>query len=276
MGGNRIIRRSDLHREKRIMYRLNRIGIIGIVLFVGLAELVAAAPTVERVTVASEVLGEDRPLNIALPNNYSPDKAYPVVYALDGGARYVPVLAERMHEKHPGLIIVGIENIDRTRDMFPESMPEKQGRGGGGELFLEFITSELIPFVEDRYGVSDYRVISGQSNSGFFVLYAMLHSPDAFDAYLASSPMIGWDWEMIRDDSIALFESRESYPKALYMNQGESDYDQTTEFLPKYVDLLEKIVPGDFRMRSEVVKGSGHVPDSSYGSGIAFIFESRK
>jgi hypothetical protein len=60
------------------------------------------------------------------------------------------------------------------------------------------------------------------------------------------------------------------------MNQGESDYDRTTEFLPEYVDLLEEIAPGDFRMRSEVVEDSGHVPDSSYGSGIAFIFEGRK
>lgn len=257
------------------MCRLNHIGILISIQVVMLANLAVAGPKIERVTLASKVLGEDRPLNIALPADYSPDRTYPVVYALDGGARYVPVLAERMQAENPGLIVVGVENIDRTRDMFPEPMPEKEGRGGGGAAFLEFLASELIPFVEERYAVSDYRVLSGQSNSGFFVLYAMLHSPEVFDAFLASSPMIGWDWEMIHDGTIALLEGRDNFPKALYMNQGESDYDQTTDFLPEYVDLLEKIAPGDFRMKSEVVKGSGHVPDSSYGSGIAFIFENR-
>jgi len=262
-------------RREAVVHRLFRIAILGSSVFLALSVPATAAQGVERVTLTSRILSEARPLNIALPTDYSPSKTYPVIYALDGGARHLPTLAERVHAEKSEVIVVGVENIDRTRDMFPEAMPEKDGRGGGGAKFLDFLVSELIPFVEARYATNGYRVLSGQSNSGFFVLYAMIHSPDAFDAYLASSPMIGWDWEMIRDGSTALFASRDSFPKALFMNRGESDYEQTTNFLPRYVELLGAIAPGDFRWKQEIVEGDGHVPENSYGNGIAFIFRGR-
>ena len=56
------------------------------------------------------------------------------------------------------------------------------------------------------------------------------------------------------------------------MNRGDEYLSRTTEFLPGYVDLLEKIAPRDFRWTCEVVAGGGHVPENSYGDGIAFIF----
>jgi predicted alpha/beta superfamily hydrolase len=232
----------------------------------------AAPPEVDRQVVTSRILGEDRPFNIVLPAGYSAEKTYPVVYALDGGARYTPTLAEQMQAAHADLIVVGIENVDRDRDMFPEPLPARQNRGGGGERFLEFITKELIPYIENRYSVNDFRVISGQSNSGFFVLYAMLTAPDAFDAYLASSPMIGWDWDMIRTESVGLLKGSQSFPKVLFMNRGDDDYAQVTDYLPAYAALLLDISPTDFRWKNEVVAGGGHVPANSYEDGIAYIF----
>ena len=45
--------------------------------------------------------------------------------------------------------------------------------------------------------------------------------------------------------------------------------------MPKYVELLDAAAPGDFRWRFEIIEGEEHVPESSYGNGIAFIFEGR-
>ena len=234
-----------------------------------------AEPKVERVVLTSKILGEDRPLNIALPVEFSPGETYPVVFALDGGASYLPTVAEQMLAAHPDLIVVGVENVDRSRDMFPEPLPDRDNRGGGGADFLAFLTGELVPFIDDRYPTSGYQILSGQSNSGFFVLYAMLNDARVFDAYLAISPMIGWDWDLIRDGSTDLLRGRKSFPRVLYLNRGEKDYDHTTNFLPRYVELLADIAPSDFRWTQEVVKGQGHVPGGSFGHGIAFIFGAR-
>lgn len=235
--------------------------------------LATAAPKVDRVVLTSKILDEERPLNIVLPVDYSTSQTYPVVFALDGGSKYLPPVAEGMQEARPDLIVVGVENVDRSRDMFPDPVPDRQDRGGGGESFLEFLTTELIPYIESNYPASGFRILSGQSNSGFFVLYAMLNAPDSFDAYLASSPMIGWDWNMIREGNIRLFEGRKSFPKALFMNRGDEDLDRTTDFLPGYVELLGEIAPTDFRWFHEVVEGGEHVPETSYQKGIAYIFE---
>ena len=56
------------------------------------------------------------------------------------------------------------------------------------------------------------------------------------------------------------------------MNRGETDLDRTTDYLPRYVELLEDIAPVDFRWTHEVVIGGEHVPKNSYEHGIAFIF----
>ncbi len=246
-----------------------------LVLLVALNSQAGAAPHIERVILESQVLGEDRPLNIALPDEFSPEKTYPVVYALDGGAKYLPSVAEQMLAAHPDLIVVGVENVDRSRDMFPEPLPDRDNRGGGGAAFLAFLTGELVPFIEEKYPTSGYQVLAGQSNSGFFVLYAMLNDARVFDAYLSISPMIGWDWDLIRDGSTDLLRGRKSFPRVLYLNRGETDYDHTTNFLPRYVELLAEIAPRDFRWTHEVAKGQGHVPDGSFGNGIAFIFGTR-
>ena len=195
--------------------------------------------------------------------------------ALDGGARYTPILAEHLQGVNIELIVVGIENVDRSRDMFPKPLPARQNRGGGGKQFLEFITTELIPHIENEYSASDFRVISGQSNSGFFVLYAMLTTPDSFDAYVAISPMVGWDWEMIRAGSVDLLQDRDSFHKTLYMNRGDHDYDQVDDFLPGYAELLREIAPDDFRLEYVVIEGGGHVPASSYRDAMEFVFGPR-
>jgi len=244
----------------------------GLMCSLALVTTVVAAPESTREILTSQVLGEDRPLNIVLPADYSPDNTYPVAYVLDGGNGRLPNMAEGMQRAHEKLIVVGVENVDRSRDMFPNPMPDRENRGGGGENFLTFLTTELIPYIESRYASNGFRVISGQSNSGFFVLYALLNAPDSFDAFLAGSPMIGWDRDMIHDGTKALLADRKTFPKILFMNQGDDDFPHVTEYLPAYEALLREVAPADFRWVNELIEDGGHVPASTYRNGIAFIF----
>jgi len=65
---------------------------------------------------------------------------------------------------------------------------------GGAEKFLNFIVSELIPFIESGYHVSRTdRTLAGYSYGGLFCLYALFKHPELFNKYYAGSPSITWD-----------------------------------------------------------------------------------
>lgn len=149
----------------------------------------------------SNVLSEERTVVIQLPKSYaeSPDKKYPIIYRLDGAANLVLMNAvlEDLQSQNaaPETIIVAIENTDRMRDLFPTVNHDPNGPvgyGGGSAKFLSFITTELIPLVESKYRVHDFRVIAGGSAAGVFSLYALQKQPEVFDAVLAYSPAVWW------------------------------------------------------------------------------------
>src|SRR3712207_7926770 len=53
-------------------------------------------------------------------------------------------------------------------------------RSSAANLFLDALTQEMIPFIEANYRTNPSdRCLYGYSSSGFFVLYALFHQPDA-------------------------------------------------------------------------------------------------
>ncbi len=63
----------------------------------------------------------------------------------------------------PEMIVVGVPNTDRMRDLTPTPVA---GKFGGGDNFLDFIELELIPYIEERYPVSSHRTFVGHSLGG--------------------------------------------------------------------------------------------------------------
>lgn len=167
-------------------------------------------PGVEVYTIHSKLLGEDRKIRIQVPSGNDPYTAYPTLYLLDAEAQmnHVAGQVQYLSESYkiiPNMIVVGIDNTDRMRDLTP-SHPDVGPDGkmdtsarspfrntGGGEKFLQFIKQELMPFVESRYKTVPYKILSGHSLGALMAVYCLLHHPDYFNAYLAISPSFQWD-----------------------------------------------------------------------------------
>ncbi len=113
-----------------------------------------APPAPQRLVVHSSILNEDRVIWVRTPRAYEHDKAaYPVLYLMDGPAHIneigstIDFLAE--NNRVPPMIVVGIANTDRTRDLTPTHWDMKRPDGtvnanptsGGGDHFLDFIPS---------------------------------------------------------------------------------------------------------------------------------------
>ena len=181
-------------------------------------------------TLYSKVLSEQRTVTVQLPKSYisKPNKKYPVIYRLDGKDN-LPLLTSvlaRLQEANaaPEVIIVAIENTDRMRDLYPTVNQEPQGPvgiGGGAPKFLNFIKNELIPFVENKYRTHDYKVIAGASAAGVFVLYALQTNPELFQAHIAYSPAVWWDFGATATSTKAFVSKTKTLDNYLYLNIGE-------------------------------------------------------
>lgn len=166
---------------------------------------VPSTGTITRLTIKSAVLGEERVILVRTPAGYETNQVkYPVLYLTDGDAHIghtagtIDFLADngRMSE----LIVVGISNTDRTRDLTPMKSTAKNAAGelqfptsGGADNFLKFIETELIPQIEKSYRVQPYRVLAGHSLGGLFAVHAMIARPGVFNSYVAVSPSLQFE-----------------------------------------------------------------------------------
>ena len=191
-------------------------------------------PGVTALKINSAVLGEERTILVRVPAAYETNKQrYPVLYMTDGNAHIVHASSTveflarngRMSE----MIVVGITNTDRTRDLSPTHVTTTVAGGnsalqfptsGGGDKFLKFIETELIPEIEKRYRTHPYRILAGHSLGGLFAIHAMISRPDVFNSYVAVSPALQWDNQVVVKRAEDFFKNRKEWQATLFVSLG--------------------------------------------------------
>lgn len=222
-----------------------------------------------KFTMPSKVLGEERTIWVHTPPGYATSETrYPVLYLTDGPGHFlhtagtVEFLSSR--GRMPAMIIVGIANTDRTRDLTPTRAAEEMGRAfptsGGADAFLKFIHGELIPRVEKEYRTQPYRVLAGHSFGGLFVMHAFLTRTDLFDAYLAVSPSLWWDNEVCVRRAEEFFKDKKKLERSLYLTLGDEG-----ERMQKGYDSLKGLL-AKHRLLSGFRWDSKQFPDEDHGS----------
>jgi predicted alpha/beta superfamily hydrolase len=236
----------------------------------------------KREVLQSAVLNEDRPILVHLPQNYQSSKHhYSVLYILDADQDHHFQRSVEVVESYgdrgelPRMIIVGIENTDRLRDMNVPTF-EYAGKSivGGADRFLKFIEQEVVTSIDEKYRTTSIRILFGRSASATFSIFAMVSSPDVFDAYIASSPSFYVNKEIVFVKTRKFFEAKKSFNKIFFMNLGTEDSIKRVEQTRNYATLLGEIAPPDFKWEMRVVSGEGHVPITSLEDGLQMIFKS--
>lgn len=152
-------------------------------------------------TVHSSILSEDRAILVHIPQG-QPGQRYPVLYVLDGEDHFESAVAitEQLSGVFPQLIVVGIANTVRQRDLTPNKghvgkilSAAQSAKSGGGENFISFLEKELIPYIDSHYPTAPYRILSGHSLGGLATLNVFFYRTALFNAYVASDPSLWWD-----------------------------------------------------------------------------------
>lgn len=161
-------------------------------------------PAHEIFTIESKQLGEVRTITVWTPPEYKKNtNDLPVMYMPDGGLKedfphIANTFAKLVKSKEiPPIILVGIENTQRRRDLSGTTEVEEDKKiapiVGGSANFRAFISEELFPEIDKRYRTSDKKGILGESLAGLFVVETFLLKPSMFDYYLAFDPSLWWN-----------------------------------------------------------------------------------
>ncbi len=267
---------------------LMRVAIILSLLFSAMpviGQTVQGMDTGARLTIKSEVLGEERVILVRTPPGYERgSQRFPVLYMTDGDAHLlhtsgtISFLAR--NGRIPEVILVGITNTDRTRDLTPTKASIKTPNGtiqfptsGGADKFLKFIETELIPYIEGRYRTQPYRMLAGHSFGGLFTVHALLSRPDLFNAYIAVSPTLQWDNQIVLKRAEEFFKGRKEWNKTLYVTLGNEPGESLTSF-NRFKEILTQYQPKGFEWSAAWMEDEDHgsvVLRSHYG-GLRKIF----
>lgn len=180
-------------------------------------------------SIYSNILNESKELYVQIPANYNSttNRKYPVIFILDGEI-FLPTV-KNMHDFYSGgfmpeMIIVGISNKKhRTRDLTPSKITSKYGmpfneENGEAKKYIKFIENELIPFIEKKYPVTNYRTLIGHSYGGLFAIYTLLYHQHLFDNYIAIDPSLDWDNQNLLKESQKLIPTQKYDKKSLYLS----------------------------------------------------------
>jgi predicted alpha/beta superfamily hydrolase len=179
--------------------------------------------------IHSDILNQDRIISVYLPKTYDDHKrSYPVVYHLYGDridqyfAEAASVVYNLSSETIPEVILIGIDERNlRYRDLLPQST---DGTDTGINEFTDYLSKELLPYIDSSYRTMDYKIMVGPQVGANFGIYTLFKNPDLFDAYIITNP---FRWTGGRE---LLFTSINSYisenaslDKFLFITHTEDD-----------------------------------------------------
>ena len=239
-----------------------------------------ASPLVigHTLTLHSSILDEDRRLLFYLPAGYEASELpLPVIYLLDGRANFRHTTATVdllvVNGRMPRSMVVGIANIDRNRDFAATVSADRPP--GGAARFLEFIETELIPFVDENFPTAKHRTLIGHSLGGSFVFHALVERPGLFDAAIAISPAIadnhrtGEDPPSISDGLVATLENEKARPVSLFITMSDGEDQRWEDGLKTVIDGLEangrEAIRWEFRRMEGEDHGTTVQPSTFFG-----------
>lgn len=229
--------------------------------------------------IHSSVLDEDRNIFIRLPKGYNKAKSYPLIIKTDGNfnlARWNESIEKlTMQGSIDDSIIVAIPNLfwldSRNRDLVPpyarkDVQIEKRSAEdnspsifGKADLFLQFIETEVLPYIEANYSINDNRILSGFSAGGSFVLYAIVTKPQLFTGYFAFSPAAWYDNSVVVDEFKKNLHKTVGKPLFLYLSLGDTENEIIKGFFKGLLAAIQSNAPLNFHSKHSYSHNADYV-----------------
>jgi predicted alpha/beta superfamily hydrolase len=250
--------------------------------------------------LSSRIFGNTRLVRVWLPDEYDGWGAtrYPVLYLNDGQNLFDPVTAFAGVHWQVGetaarliaegrirpLIIVGIDNTkNRACEYIPYKSKDPRVLNAKGKCYPDFLQSEVMPLIEERYSVlkgPENTGLGGSSLGGLITLYTQLAAPGVFGRLLIESPSLFVANRKILDDS----RGSRDWPARTYLGMGtqEVGHAEKDARIVEDVRELEAILRAagldDQRLKVRIDEGATHAESAwaaRFPEALEFLYSDR-
>ncbi|MEM7573967.1 MAG: alpha/beta hydrolase-fold protein [Bacteroidota bacterium] len=220
----------------------------------------------EVIQVESQILGEEREILLHLPASYQEEalQHYPLLVAFDGSSldHKIKQVADILAAAGvmPEIIIAGIPNTDRNRDLSPDYLRQNLATKelGGGTNFLRFLSEEALPKLETNFRINDHRLLAGHSRGALMTFQALLEQPELFDSYLCFSPAFWREEHAIVAHAASFLNQQDSLQHFVYLSLGTEENEKMRLGYEDMITQLEShALPGLHWLRQDIV-GANH------------------
>jgi len=228
-------------------------------------------------SISSTYLNRDVKIWVYTPPSYSlSKKQFPVLYMHDGEVLFSTnhsgfnswnidkSLDKLADDKGFELVVVGIESggYSMTASLYSKRKDEltpfynKRFKGGQADVYLDFLTYELQPYIEEKYRVSKLRKdkgLMGSSFGGINTLYAMNRIGEEYSKYGIYSPSMWYS------DSLSMMVEQESLtmPSKVVLKAGSREGSSIPQDTKNLGNQLRRKNP-EIEMRSAIISGGIH------------------
>lgn len=184
-------------------------------------ELPTKTPHLYKEVFKSELLHNERNLWIYDPVETKGTKKN--ILILFDGFQYtdaipVPNMIDQLYEegKIPPTVMIGVDSPDRFTEF------------NGNDRFTQFLTDELLPWIHNRFEVSQRPkdiALCGASLGGLAAFYCALTRPDLFGNVVSQSG--SFNHKKIEDEywAVHYIDTEPKHPVRMYMNAGRLEMD---------------------------------------------------
>lgn len=193
---------------------------------------------VEHIKIESKALNQQREILIYTPADYDwrINEYFNVIYVFDSQNRaffdYTSSITSFLSDNSKSFIVVGItspynEKLDyaRNNDLLPvletEDSIDRYGKyAGNADNFFDYVSTEIIPYVDSHYRTLNHRTAVGHSLSASFVLNSFIKMPSLFNNYIAISPNLAYDKDKLANRLINVDYSKIDQLTYLYVSNA--------------------------------------------------------
>lgn len=212
-------------------------------------------------TFNSQKLNEKREITISLPVSYekNPTKKYPLLVLLDGDYLINPVLGSLNYGVYwddlPEVIIVALnqnKNNERETDC---ALDPVTGLPDGKSIdFFDFLALELVPYLQNNYRTTDFKIIAGHGETATFINFFLYKDKPLFNAYISLSPELPDGMETQVPEILSTIKD----PVYYYLSSADGDMKDMQAKIKQLDNLAQEIKNPNLNYKFEHFKGASH------------------